>query len=142
MELTDLPLPPEIWAATPYAAQTLIVAQGERIRELEARLGQDSSNSSRPPSSDPPHAPAKRRAAHGGGGVAGWPVSVEPPGSAPVAAGPVGGPGVPGRGGAPGAGAECRPGTHCRGGPGRSAAGGRGQHGRNGLAAGAAARLA
>ena len=31
----------------------------ERVRELEARLGQDSSNSSRPPSSDPPQ--AKRR---------------------------------------------------------------------------------
>src|ERR687883_1782384 len=27
----------------------------DRIRELEARLGQNSSNSSRPPSSDPPH---------------------------------------------------------------------------------------
>src|SRR5215211_1035243 len=33
----------------------------ERIRELEARLGQTSANSSRPPSSDPPQAPAKRR---------------------------------------------------------------------------------
>jgi transposase len=31
----------------------------ERIRELEARLGQNSSNSSRPPSSDPPQAPAR-----------------------------------------------------------------------------------
>jgi transposase len=29
-----------------------------RVRELEARLNQNSSNSSRPPSSDPPHAPA------------------------------------------------------------------------------------
>ena len=29
----------------------------ERIRELEARLGKNSSNSSRPPSSDPPQAP-------------------------------------------------------------------------------------
>jgi transposase len=34
----------------------------ERIRELEARLGQNSSNSSQPPSSDPPQAPSKRRA--------------------------------------------------------------------------------
>jgi transposase len=33
----------------------------ERVRELEARLGQTSANSSRPPSSDPPQAPAKRR---------------------------------------------------------------------------------
>ena len=33
----------------------------ERVRELEARLGQTSANSSRPPSSDPPRAPGKRR---------------------------------------------------------------------------------
>jgi transposase len=32
----------------------------ERIHELEARLGQDTSNSSRPPSSDPPPAPRNR----------------------------------------------------------------------------------
>src|SRR5438067_1926051 len=62
MELTDLPLPPAIWATTPGAAQPLIVAQRERIRELEARLGQDSSNSSRPPSSDPPQAPLRPKA--------------------------------------------------------------------------------
>jgi transposase len=31
----------------------------QRIRELEARLGQNSSNSSRPPSMDPPHAPPR-----------------------------------------------------------------------------------
>ena len=49
MELTDLPLPPEIWEATPCAAQALIVALKERVHELEARLGQNSSNSSRPP---------------------------------------------------------------------------------------------
>src|SRR5207248_10070028 len=34
----------------------------ERIRELEARLGQTSANSSRPPSSDPPQAPARPKA--------------------------------------------------------------------------------
>jgi transposase len=34
----------------------------ERIRELEARLAQDSSNSSRPPSSDLPQAPARPKA--------------------------------------------------------------------------------
>ena len=33
----------------------------EWVRELEARLGQTSANSSRPPSSDPPQAVAKRR---------------------------------------------------------------------------------
>ena len=49
MELTELPLPPEIWAASPPGAQALIVALQDRIRELEARLGQNSSNSSRPP---------------------------------------------------------------------------------------------
>jgi hypothetical protein len=47
MELTDLPLPPQVWAATPAAAQALILAQRERIRDLEARLGQTSSNCSR-----------------------------------------------------------------------------------------------
>ena len=62
MELTGLPLPSEIWAATPCAAQTLILAQRERIRELEAQLGQTSANSSRPPSSDPPQAPVRPKA--------------------------------------------------------------------------------
>jgi transposase len=66
MELTDLPLPPEIWAATPDAAQVLILALQARIRELEARLDQNSSNSSRPPSSDPPQAPVRPKAAPSG----------------------------------------------------------------------------
>ena len=57
MKLADPPLPPEIWAATPSAAQALIVALQARIQELEAQLGQNSSNSSRPPSTDPPQAP-------------------------------------------------------------------------------------
>jgi transposase len=34
----------------------------ERVRELEARLGQTSANSSRPPSSDPPQAPPRPKA--------------------------------------------------------------------------------
>src|SRR5436305_481584 len=62
MELTGLPLPPEIWAATPCAAQALIVALQARIRELEAQLGQTSANSSRPPSSDPPQVPPRPKA--------------------------------------------------------------------------------
>src|SRR3954452_12697997 len=33
----------------------------ERVRELEARLGQTSANSSHPPSSDPPQAPARSK---------------------------------------------------------------------------------
>src|SRR2546430_14262596 len=62
MELTVLPLPSEIWDATPAAAQTLILTLQARVRELEARLGQDSSNSSRPPLSDPPQAPVRANA--------------------------------------------------------------------------------
>src|SRR5690349_6140263 len=62
MELSELPLSPEIWAVTPSAAQALILTLQERIRELEARLGQTSANSSRPPSSDPPQAPERPRA--------------------------------------------------------------------------------
>ncbi len=62
MELTALRLPPEIWAATPAAAQALIVALQARVRDLEARLGRTSANSSRPPSSDPPQAPAQPKA--------------------------------------------------------------------------------
>src|SRR5829696_10375775 len=62
MALIDSPLPPEIWAATPAAAQALILAQRERIRELEARLGQTSANSSRPPSSDAPQTPVRPKA--------------------------------------------------------------------------------
>ncbi len=66
MERTALPLPPAIWAVTPAAAQALILTQRERIRELEARLGQNSSNSSRAPSSDPPQAPARPKAPRSG----------------------------------------------------------------------------
>src|SRR5215217_6724477 len=62
MDLTALPLPPEIWAATPAAAQALIVSLEARVRELEGRLRQDSSNSSRPPSADPPQAPVRPKA--------------------------------------------------------------------------------
>ena len=40
MELTDLPLPPHIWAATPCSAQALILALQGRIHELEARVEQ------------------------------------------------------------------------------------------------------
>jgi hypothetical protein len=76
---TTLPLAPELWATVPapdpvallvpWAALRLEnaalpvenAALRERIRELEARLGLDSSNSSRPLSSGPAHVPAKRR---------------------------------------------------------------------------------
>src|SRR5688572_24191985 len=62
MKVADPPLPSEIWAVTPAAAQVLIVALQQRIRELEAQLGQTSSNSSRPPSTDPPQAPPRQKA--------------------------------------------------------------------------------
>jgi transposase len=55
-------LTPEIGAATPSAAQALIVALPERVRELAARLGQASANASRPPSSDPRQAPPRPKA--------------------------------------------------------------------------------
>lgn len=64
------PIPPDLWDQIPPAARAALLAVlGEmrrradaleaRVRELEARLGQDSSNSSKPPSSDPIH--VKRR---------------------------------------------------------------------------------
>src|SRR3954464_5395563 len=77
---TTLPLPPALWATMPAADPTPLLEQlatlrlenaalraenaalQERVRELEARLGQTSSNSSRPPSSDLPQAPARPKA--------------------------------------------------------------------------------
>ncbi len=67
-------VPAALWATFPPAAQAIIVAlagqvqqQAQRVvaleaevRELRARLGQTSSNSSRPPSSDPPQGPRRR----------------------------------------------------------------------------------
>jgi transposase len=68
----DPPIPEELWSQVPPAAQAaLLVAFARlerRVADLEARLGQDSSNSSRPPSSDPigvkrrpPRRPSGRR---------------------------------------------------------------------------------
>src|SRR3981189_2315654 len=63
--MTDpLPIPDEIWAKVPPDAHTAIVAVlvamqlrvdelETRVRELEARLKLNSTNSSKPPSSDP-----------------------------------------------------------------------------------------
>jgi transposase len=57
------PIPREVWDKVPGDAQAAILALVQalerRIAALEARLGQDSSNSSKPPASDPPH--VKRR---------------------------------------------------------------------------------
>jgi transposase len=58
----DLPISEEDWKQTPLAVRALILQQREsiqqltkRVEELEARLGQNSQNSSRPPSTDPPY---------------------------------------------------------------------------------------
>lgn len=59
----DLPIPEEVFKSFPPAAQALICALLEqvralngRVRDLEAKLNENSSNSSKPPSSDPPWA--------------------------------------------------------------------------------------
>jgi transposase len=79
------PIPAELWDQIPPAAQAailLLVQQYEqrlealqkRVDELEQRLGQNSSNSSRPPSSDPPHVkrpPPKPRSGRKRGGQPG-----------------------------------------------------------------------
>ncbi len=95
MEAVALPLLTDTWDALPAEVQMLILdlqAQAvafrmenavlqERICELEARLGQVSSNSSRPPSSDPPHAVRKQPASptgSKGGGQPGHPGHCRP----------------------------------------------------------------
>jgi transposase len=88
---TPLPLAPELLATGSAPDPALVLEQvamlrqenaalraqntalQQRIHELEARLGQDSSNSSRPPSSDPPHVPPKRRPRHSGRNRGGQP---------------------------------------------------------------------
>src|SRR5918998_430198 len=80
----DLPLATELGAPVPAPEQAPLLEElvtlrlenatlraenavlQQRIHELEARLGQTSSNSSRPPSSDPPYVPPQRRAAPSG----------------------------------------------------------------------------
>src|SRR3954468_6982759 len=64
--MTPSALPPEVFEALPPAVQAYIRYLEGRLADLEARLGQDSSNSSKPPSSDPPHAkPAPPRTPSG-----------------------------------------------------------------------------
>jgi transposase len=80
MRVTMLPLAPERAATAPALDPAPVLeelatlrlenatlraenaALQARVRELEAWLGQNSSNSSRPPSSDPPQAPARPKA--------------------------------------------------------------------------------
>lgn len=58
-------IPESLWNTVPPEAQAAILAAiaslEKRIADLEARLNQDSTNSSRPPSTDPPAARVKRR---------------------------------------------------------------------------------
>ena len=49
MEPTHLPLPPEIWAATPAAAQALILDQRTRLHELSSQLPKQVFHSPLPP---------------------------------------------------------------------------------------------
>src|SRR5688500_13751027 len=64
--MTPPSFPPEVFDTLPTAVQAYIRYLEARLAELEARLNQDSSNSSRPPSSDPPNAkPAPPRTPSG-----------------------------------------------------------------------------
>jgi transposase len=60
-----LSIPESLWNTVPPEAQTAILAViaslEKRIADLEARLNQNSTNSSKPPSSDPPAVKVKRR---------------------------------------------------------------------------------
>lgn len=73
------PLPPELFDSLPPAAQAYIralEALTARVAELEAKLNQNSSNSSKPPSSDGPHvkpAPPKKPSGNKRGGQPGHP---------------------------------------------------------------------
>jgi transposase len=59
------PIPDSLWNTVPLDAQAAILAViaslEKRIAELEPRLNQNSTNSSKPPSSDPPAVELKRR---------------------------------------------------------------------------------
>ncbi len=79
------PIARELWDTIPPDAQAAILALVQaferRIAALEARLGQDSSNSSRPPSSDPPHVKRPRPGRRRGRGGAGSPGTGDTPAS-------------------------------------------------------------
>ena len=53
-DVWSFPFSEQDWQQTPRPVQAFLVALVKRIEELERRLNQDSSNSSRPPSSDSP----------------------------------------------------------------------------------------
>jgi transposase len=73
-------IPADLWTTIPPAAQAAVAAVVRaletHIADLEARLNQNSTNSSKPPSSDPPHAkpaPAKKPTGRKRGGQPGHP---------------------------------------------------------------------
>jgi transposase len=72
------PIPDELWQQIPTSARSAILAliqhYEQRLAELEARLNQNSTNSSKPPSSDPPalkRAPPKTPSNNKAGGQQG-----------------------------------------------------------------------
>jgi len=82
---TTPPIPEELWNQLPPAAQAAVLAVittlEARIAELEARINQNSSNSSKPPSSDPPHvkpAPPRPTTGRRKGGQPGHPRHTRP----------------------------------------------------------------
>src|SRR5215218_10384578 len=80
-EMTPPSFPTEVFDTLPTALQAYIRYLEARLAELEARLNQDSSNSSRPPSSDPPSAkpaPPKTPTGKRKGGQPGHPKRTRP----------------------------------------------------------------
>ena len=74
--MTPPTLPPDVFDALPPAVQAYIRFLEARLADLEARLDQNSSNSSKPPSSDGPHvqpAPPKTPSGKRRGGQPGHP---------------------------------------------------------------------
>ena len=63
--IPEPPIPESLWNTIPPEAQAAVSAVLEtlekRIAQLEARLNQNSTNSSKPPSTDPPAVKVKRR---------------------------------------------------------------------------------
>ena len=79
--MTPPSLPPDVFDALPPGVQAYIRYLEARLADLEARLNQNSSNSSQPPSSDGPHvkpAPAKARTGKSRGGQPGHPKRTRP----------------------------------------------------------------
>jgi len=73
-------LPADVWHELPPVAQAVIVALAQQVvalaaevRDLKARLGQNTTNSSRPPSSTPPQTPRRPAASPTGRARGGQP---------------------------------------------------------------------